>query len=124
MATARSEFTPSNAPTTNGHRTQHTRHSAPHSAHRTQHTAPSTRHSLQWSYPVLPGRTIERVTVVWFVLAFAAGAAVTWVLVRQQAAARLAALEVKLQASDERHTILSNAEQALRDAFRSMASEA
>ena len=63
-------------------------------------------------------------TVVWFVLAFAAGAAVTWVLVRQQAAARLAALEVKLQASDERHTILSNAEQTLRDAFRSMASEA
>ena len=48
----------------------------------------------------------------------------TWVLVRQQAAARMAALEVKLQASDERHTILSNAEQTLRDAFRSMASEA
>ncbi len=63
-------------------------------------------------------------TVVWIVLAFAAGAAVTWVLVRQQAAARLAALEVKLQASDQRHTILSNAEQTLRDAFRSMASEA
>ena len=63
-------------------------------------------------------------TVVWIVLAFAAGAAVTWVLVRQQAAARIAALEVKLQASDERHTILSHAEQTLRDAFRSMASEA
>jgi DNA recombination protein RmuC len=64
------------------------------------------------------------VTVVWIVLAFAAGAAVTWVLVRQQAAARIAALEVKLQASDQRHTILSHAEQTLRDAFRSMASEA
>ena len=63
-------------------------------------------------------------TVVWIVLAFAAGAAVTWVLVRQQAAARIAALEVKLQASDQRHTILSHAEQTLRDAFRSMASEA
>ena len=63
-------------------------------------------------------------TVVWIVLAFAVGAAVTWVLVRQQAAARIAALEVKLQASDERHTILSHAEQTLRDAFRSMASEA
>ena len=63
-------------------------------------------------------------TVVWIVLAFAAGAAVTWVLVRQQAAARIAALEVQLQASDERHTILSHAEQTLRDAFRSMASEA
>ena len=49
---------------------------------------------------------------------------VTWVLVRQQAAARIAALEVRLQASDERHTILSHAEQTLRDAFRSMASEA
>lgn len=61
---------------------------------------------------------------VWIALAFVAGALVTWVLVRQQAAARIAALEVKLQASDERHTILSSAEQTLRDAFRSMASEA
>lgn len=57
-------------------------------------------------------------------LAFVVGAAITWVLVRQQAAARIAALEVRLQASDERHTILSHAEQTLRDAFRSMASEA
>jgi DNA recombination protein RmuC len=64
------------------------------------------------------------VTVVWIVLAFVVGAVVTWVLVRQQAAARIAALEVRLQASDERHTILSHAEQTLRDAFRSMASEA
>lgn len=63
-------------------------------------------------------------TVVWIVLAFVVGAAITWVLVRQQAAARIAALEVRLQASDERHTILSHAEQTLRDAFRSMASEA
>lgn len=63
-------------------------------------------------------------TVVWIVLAFVVGAVVTWVLVRQQAAARIAALEVRLQASDERHTILSHAEQTLRDAFRSMASEA
>jgi DNA recombination protein RmuC len=64
------------------------------------------------------------VTVVWVVLAFVAGALATWILVRQQAAARIAALEVRLQASDERHTILSRAEQTLRDAFRSMASEA
>ncbi len=63
-------------------------------------------------------------SVVWVVLAFVAGALVTWVLVRQQAAARIAALEVRLQASDQRHTILSHAEQTLRDAFRSMASEA
>ena len=63
-------------------------------------------------------------TLVWIVLAFVLGAVVTWVLVRQQAAARIAALEVRLQASDERHTILSHAEQTLRDAFRSMASEA
>jgi DNA recombination protein RmuC len=61
---------------------------------------------------------------LWIVLAFVAGALVTWVLLRQQAAARIAALEVRLQASDERHTILSRAEQTLRDAFRSMASEA
>ena len=76
--------------------------------------------------PILsvPGVQSSPVTVVWIVLAFAAGAAVTWVLVRQQAAARIAALEVKLQASDQRHTILSHAEQTLRDAFRSMASEA
>jgi DNA recombination protein RmuC len=64
------------------------------------------------------------VTVVWIVLAFVVGAVLTLVLVRQQAAARIAALEVRLQASDERHTILSHAEQTLRDAFRSMASEA
>ena len=63
-------------------------------------------------------------TAVWIGLGFLAGAALTWVLVRQQAAARIAALEVKLEASDQRHTILSSAEQTLRDAFRSMASEA
>ncbi len=80
--------------------------------------------TVRTSYPVPPGVQIEPVTVVWIVLAFAVGAAVTWVLVRQQAAARIAALEVRLQASDERHTILSHAEQTLRDAFRSMASEA
>jgi DNA recombination protein RmuC len=74
--------------------------------------------------PVTDGRTIELVTAVWIVLAFLTGIALTWVLMRQQAAARIAALEVRLQASDERHTILSSAEQTLRDAFRSMASEA
>ena len=63
-------------------------------------------------------------TTLWLLLAFLAGALVTWVLLRQQAAARIAALEVRLQASDQRHTILSSAEQTLRDAFRSMASEA
>jgi DNA recombination protein RmuC len=75
------------------------------------------------------------VTLVWILLAFAAGAAVAWLVLRQSAgrriaeatsasAARVASLEARLQAADERHTILSSAEQTLRDAFRSMASEA
>jgi DNA recombination protein RmuC len=75
------------------------------------------------------------VTVVWVLLAFAAGAAVTWLVLRQAtarrvaeatsaSAARVASLEARLQASDERHTILASAESTLRDAFRSMASEA
>ena len=74
-------------------------------------------------------------TLVWILLAFAAGAAVAWLVLRQSAgrriaeatsasAARVASLEARLQAADERHTILSSAEQTLRDAFRSMASEA
>jgi DNA recombination protein RmuC len=75
------------------------------------------------------------VTLVWILLAFAAGAVVAWLVLRQSAgrriaeatsasAARVASLEARLQAADERHTILSSAEQTLRDAFRSMASEA
>jgi DNA recombination protein RmuC len=75
------------------------------------------------------------VTAFWIVLAFAAGAAVTWLVLRQQtarhvaeatsaSAARVAALEARLQGADDRHTILATAEQTLRDAFRSMASEA
>jgi DNA recombination protein RmuC len=43
---------------------------------------------------------------------------------RQRSAARIATLEARLEAADQRHTILSSAEQTLRDAFRSMASEA
>jgi DNA recombination protein RmuC len=68
-------------------------------------------------------------------LAFAAGAVVAWLVLRQStarrvaeatsaSAARVASLEARLQASDERHTILVKAEETLRDAFRSMASEA
>jgi DNA recombination protein RmuC len=68
-------------------------------------------------------------------LAFAAGAVVAWLVLRQStarrvaeatsaSAARVASLEARLQASDERHTILEKAEETLRDAFRSMASEA
>jgi DNA recombination protein RmuC len=75
------------------------------------------------------------VTALWILLAFAAGAVVTWLVLRQStarqlaeatsaSAARVASLEARLQASDERHTILVSAESTLRDAFRSMASEA
>jgi DNA recombination protein RmuC len=75
------------------------------------------------------------VTAVWVLLAFAAGVGVAWLVLRQHAArrlaessaasaARVASLEASLQAAHERHTILDSAEQTLRDAFRSMASEA
>jgi hypothetical protein len=75
------------------------------------------------------------VTAIWILLAFAAGAAVTWLVLRQwagrqvaeaaaQSSARIAGLEARLQAADDRQTILTKAEQTLRDAFRSMASEA
>lgn len=74
-------------------------------------------------------------TVLWILLAFLAGAAVAWLVLRQHAerrlaeaamasAARIASLEATLAAANDRHTMLSSAEQTLRDAFRSMASEA
>lgn len=74
-------------------------------------------------------------TATWLFLAFLGGVAVTWLVLRQhaarrvaeatsEAAARIAGLEARLAAADERHTILSSAEQTLRDAFRAMASEA
>lgn len=74
-------------------------------------------------------------TAVWVLLAFAAGVGVAWLVLRQHgarrvaeasaaSAARIASLEATLQAANERHTILDSAEQTLRDAFRSMASEA
>lgn len=74
-------------------------------------------------------------TLLWATCAFLAGALVTWLVMRQQTArriaeatsassARAAALEARLQASDERNTLLSRAEDTLREAFRSMASEA
>jgi DNA recombination protein RmuC len=75
------------------------------------------------------------VTAAWILLAFAAGVGVAWLVLRQQgarrvaeassaSAARIASLEATLQAANQRHTILDSAEQTLRDAFRSMASEA
>lgn len=74
-------------------------------------------------------------TAAWILLAFAAGVGVAWLVLRQQgarrvaeassaSAARIASLEATLQAANQRHTILDSAEQTLRDAFRSMASEA
>ena len=74
-------------------------------------------------------------TALWLLLAFLGGVAVTWLVLRQhaarrvaeatsEAAAKIAGLEARLAAADERHTILSSAEQTLRDAFRAMASEA
>ena len=63
-------------------------------------------------------------TVLWAALAFLIGALLAWSWARQHSAARIAALETRLQAADERHGIVASAEQALRDAFRAMASEA
>jgi DNA recombination protein RmuC len=68
-------------------------------------------------------------------LGFAAGALVAWLVVRQTAArrvaeaateqaARVASLEAQVRAAAERQDLLGRAEQVLRDAFRSMASEA
>lgn len=87
------------------------------------------------TYPVRRRPYNSFVTTVLALLAFAAGAVVAWLVLRQStarrvaeatsaSAARVASLEARLQASDERHTILVKAEETLRDAFRSMASEA
>ena len=68
-------------------------------------------------------------------LAFAAGGFLTWLVVRQQegrkvaeataaVAARAAAAEARLEAADDRRTLLDRAEQQLRDVFRSTAAEA
>jgi DNA recombination protein RmuC len=60
----------------------------------------------------------------WIVLAFAAGALVAWLWARQRSAARIATLEARLEAAGERRTLVSSAEQSMREAFRAMASEA
>ncbi|HEX7084950.1 MAG TPA: DNA recombination protein RmuC [Vicinamibacterales bacterium] len=68
-------------------------------------------------------------------LGFAAGALVVWLILRQAAArklaeaaaqhaAQIASLEAQVQAAAERQDLLTRAEGALREAFRSMASEA
>ena len=68
-------------------------------------------------------------------LAFAAGGFLTWLVGRQQegrkvaeataaAAARAAAAEARLEAANDRQTLLDRAEQQLRDVFRSTAAEA
>jgi DNA recombination protein RmuC len=68
-------------------------------------------------------------------LAFSAGGFLTWLVVRQQegrkvaeataaVAARAAAAEARLEAADDRRTLLDRAEQQLRDVFRSTAAEA
>jgi DNA recombination protein RmuC len=68
-------------------------------------------------------------------LAFAAGGFLTWLVVRQQegrkvaeataaAAARAAAAEARLEAANDRQTLLDRAERQLRDVFRSTAAEA
>ncbi len=75
-------------------------------------------------YPVRGGRTIDAVTLLWILLAFVLGAALAFVWARQQAATRVAVLEARLQAAEERQGLLGRAELTLRDAFRSMASEA
>jgi DNA recombination protein RmuC len=64
------------------------------------------------------------VIVVWIGIAFCTGGLLAWLWTRQLSAATVATLEARLEAADQRHTILSTAEQTLRDAFRSMASEA
>jgi DNA recombination protein RmuC len=64
------------------------------------------------------------VIAIWTALAFVTGGLLAWLWMRQRSAARIATLEARLEAADQRHTILSSAEQTLRDAFRSMASEA
>ena len=75
------------------------------------------------------------ITVLGVAIAFAAGYLLSWVLGRDRTArrvaeatadtgARLAAAEARLQATADRQTLLERAEGTLREAFRSMASEA
>jgi len=69
------------------------------------------------------------------VLGFVAGAVIVWLILRQAAArklaeaaarhaAQIASLETQVRAAAERQDLLARAEGALREAFRSMASEA
>src|SRR5690606_13133316 len=82
-------------------------------------------------------RTIPRVisTALAAVLGFVAGAVIVWLILRQAAArklaeaaarhaAQIASLETQVRAAAERQDLLARAEGALREAFRSMASEA
>ena len=63
-------------------------------------------------------------TAIWIGLGFLLGALVAWLWSRQRSAARIATLEARLEASDERRALVASAEQSMRDAFRAMASEA
>ncbi len=63
-------------------------------------------------------------TAIWIGLGFLLGALVAWLWSRQRSAARIATLETRLEASDERRALVASAEQSMRDAFRAMASEA
>jgi len=64
------------------------------------------------------------VTTLWIGLGFVLGALVAWLWARQRSAARIATLETRLEAADERRALVASADQAMRDAFRAMASEA
>ncbi len=63
-------------------------------------------------------------TAIWIGLGFLLGALVAWLWSRQRSAARIATLETRLEASDERRALVASAEQSMRDAVRAMASEA
>ncbi len=63
-------------------------------------------------------------TTLWVGLGFVLGALVAWLWARQRSAARIATLEARLEAADERRALVASADQAMRDAFRAMASEA
>ena len=75
------------------------------------------------------------ISLLWLGVGFVVGFALSWVLGRQEtarrvaeataeSAARLAAAEARLQGTADRQTLLERAEGTLREAFRSMASEA
>ena len=63
-------------------------------------------------------------TTLWIGLGFVLGALVAWLWARQRSAARIATLEARLEAADERRALVASADQSMRDAFRAMASEA